>query len=312
MVRREIEHAKLAWGSFRAMLRAAAHNPLWAFVKVLFSPFGVLPHLKTVILLPVVVLAVLVAGSGLLMDHIGMQGTWLSRWVYGLCFPIPLLISFRAAAWPMISNFGGLANDGVHGTARFATSEEVTAFAKGKTGLLLGRDPTTRGFLRYDGPAHLLTMAPTRTGKGVSTIIPNLLTVDRSVICVDPKGENARITGRARQRFGPVHVLDPFGVSGQPLAAFNPLGDLDADGLDGAEDAASLADALVYDPPGEAGDAHGNEEAKALIGGFLLYVAAEEPPERRTLATLRETSPWPPATSWRCWSACRPASRRAA
>ena len=294
------------------MMRAAAHDPLWAFVHVVLSPLRALPYLIGIFVLPVCVLLVFLFGVVWIMQGVKMQGTWLHGLANVLCFPIPLALAFRAAAWPLISNFGGLANDGVHGTARFATSEEVTAFAKGKTGLLLGRNPTTREFLRYDGPAHLLTMAPTRTGKGVSTIIPNLLTADRSVICVDPKGENARITGRARQRFGPVHVLDPFGVSGQPLAAFNPLGDLDADGLDGAEDAASLADALVYDAPGEAGDAHWNEEAKALIGGFLLYVAAEEPPERRTLATLRETSPWPPATSWRCWSACRPASRRAA
>src|SRR3546814_4122546 len=47
-------------------------------------------------------------------------------------------------------------------------------------------------FLQQSRPAHLLTMAPTRSGKGVGTIIPNLLTIDRSVICIDPKGENAR------------------------------------------------------------------------------------------------------------------------
>ena len=141
MIRQEVEHAKLAWSSFRAMLGAAAHNPLWAFVHVILSPFQALRILKRVFLLPLVVLAVFIVGFALLMDHIGIQGTWLSRLVYGLCFPIPLLIAFRAAAWPMISNFGGLANDGVHGTARFATSEEVTALSKGKTGLLLGRYP---------------------------------------------------------------------------------------------------------------------------------------------------------------------------
>src|SRR3546814_2766666 len=42
-------------------------------------------------------------------------------------------------------------------------------------------------FLQQSRPAHLLTMAPTRSGKGVGTIIPNLLTIDRSVICIDPK-----------------------------------------------------------------------------------------------------------------------------
>jgi type IV secretory pathway TraG/TraD family ATPase VirD4 len=40
-------------------------------------------------------------------------------------------------------------------------------------------------------------------------------------------------------------VLDPFDISGQPSAAFNPLAGLDPDSLDLAEDAALLADALV-------------------------------------------------------------------
>lgn len=131
-------------------------------------------------------------------------------------------------------------------------------------------------------------MAPTRTGKGVGTIIPNLLTLDRSIVCVDPKGENARIAARARSRFGPVHVLDPFGVSGCVSSAFNPLCSLNPNSLDVAEEAASLADALVFDAPGEAGEAHWNEEAKALIGGLLLFIVAAEPAHRRHLGTLRE------------------------
>ena len=91
----------------------------------------------------------------------------------------------------------------VFGSARWATGKEIAALARSAGGLLVGRDPRTNKLLRYDGPAHLLTMAPTRTGKGVGTIIPNLLTLDRSVICIDPKGENARIAGRARRQFGP-------------------------------------------------------------------------------------------------------------
>ncbi len=157
-----------------------------------------------------------------------------------------------------------------------------------RDGVLIGRDAKTGKLLRYDGPAHLLTMAPTRSGKGVGTIIPNLLTLNRSVICIDPKGENARIAGRARNRFGPVHVLDPFGVTGLPSAAFNPLAGLDPHSLDVAEEASTLADALVYDAPGETSEPHWNEEAKALIAGIILYIAAEEPPGRRTLASLRE------------------------
>ncbi|MHB0953239.1 MAG: type IV secretory system conjugative DNA transfer family protein [Allorhizobium sp.] len=176
----------------------------------------------------------------------------------------------------------------VFGSARWATGKDLQTLSAKEDGLLIGRDPATARLLRYDGPAHLMTIAPTRTGKGVGTIIPNLLTADRSVICIDPKGENARITGRARERFGPVHVLDPFGVTGKRSSGFNPLDMLNPDGLDIAEDANTLADALVFDEPGMAGEAHWSEEAKALIAGLILFTIVAEPPRRRHLGTLRD------------------------
>ena len=111
---------------------------------------------------------------------------------------------------------------------------------------------------------------------------------------IDPKGENARITHEARRKLGPVHVLDPFGVTGLPSAAYNPLARLAPDSLDLGEDAASLAEALVMDPPGEAGDAHWNEEARALLAGLILFAAVHETEERRTLASLREYLTLPP------------------
>jgi len=194
---------------------------------------------------------------------------------------------FRLITNPLITHFGDAAND-THGSARFAIDKEVAPLTRPGSGLLIGRDPKSKALMRYDGPAHLLTMAPTRTGKGVGTIIPNLLTADRSVICIDPRGENAKIAGRARQTFGPVYVLDPFGITGRPSAAFNPLDTLDVDGLDVAEDASTLADALVFDEPGMSGEAHWNEEAKALISGLLLTITAVEPGDRRHLGTLRE------------------------
>ena len=140
--------------------------------------------------------------------------------------------------------------------------------------------------LRYDGPAHLLTIAPTRSGKGVGTIIPNLLTANRSVVCIDPKGENARVTLRQRETFGPVHCLDPFGISGRPTARYNPLDRLDADSLDLAEDAMTLADALVFDE--HETEAHWNEEAKALISGIILYVVCYDDAAHRTLTSVRD------------------------
>jgi type IV secretion system protein VirD4 len=207
----------------------------------------------------------------------------------GLSVAAGLLGIFSAVGY-WRAKFGDFqVGSGVHGSARFAGAEEVRRSLGSAAGLIVGRENRKGGqLLRYAGQAHLLTIAPTRSGKGVGAIIPNLLTADRSVFCIDPKGENARITARARGRFGPVHVLDPFAVSGQPSAAFNPLAGLDPDSLDLAEDAALLADALVHDPPGQGGEAHWNEEAKALIAGLILYVVCEERPEARTLATVRE------------------------
>ena len=174
-----------------------------------------------------------------------------------------------------------------HGSARFASAAERALLTARPGGLLIGRDLRSAKILRYDGPGHLLTIAPTRTGKGVGTVIPNLLMAGRSVICVDPKGENTAITAHARSRLGPVHVLDPFGITGQPSACFNPLAALDPASVDLAEDAATLAEALVFDAPGEAYEAHWNEEAKALIGGLILYLVCHESIPGRTLANLR-------------------------
>ena len=180
-----------------------------------------------------------------------------------------------------------------HGSARFATRKERAAL-EGGDGLLIGRDLDTGKLLRYDGPAHLLTLAPTRAGKGVGTVIPNLLLAERSVLAIDPKGENAKIAGEARKRFGAVHILDPFGVTGMPASAYNPLGRLDAESPDLGEDAASLAEALVMDPPGQQSEAHWNEEAKALLAGLIMFVVAHEDQDRKTLATVREYLTLPP------------------
>ncbi len=171
------------------------------------------------------------------------------------------------------------------GSARFGGRAAVNALAKNKGDLLIGRDTFGR-LLRYDGPAHLITIAPTRSGKGVGTIIPNLLTANRSVVCIDPKGENARVTMRQREAFGPVHCLDPFGISGRATARYNPLDRLEADSLDLTEDAMTLADALVFDEAET--EAHWNEEAKALIAGLILYVICHDDPAHRNLTSVRD------------------------
>ncbi|MGB3246787.1 MAG: type IV secretory system conjugative DNA transfer family protein [Sulfitobacter sp.] len=226
------------------------------------------------------------------------QSAW--EWaILGPCIFIGGVFGFQY--WRKTSGadaYFGLTGDS-HGSARFANRKELKKL-QGEDGLLIGRNPGTGRLLRYDGPAHLITLAPTRAGKGVGTVIPNLLAADRSVLVIDPKGENARIAGDARRRLGPTHILDPFGVSdtgkvsGMPSAAYNPLDRLTPDSLDLGEDAASLTEALVMDPPGQVSEAHWNEEAKAILGGLIMFCVCHEDRERRTLATVREYLTLPP------------------
>ncbi|MGO6754547.1 type IV secretory system conjugative DNA transfer family protein [Rhizobium ruizarguesonis] len=289
-------HASQIKIAFANMMRMAARDPLWAIVALITFPlryaksfvmgaFGYLLVVFTVYFGIDYLRRVILGGHrGDLIWHIG-------DWVV-MAFAIVLLI--RLLSVPLITHFGS-AMDDTHGSARFAGRREIAPLTKAGSGLLIGRAQGSAHLLRYDGPAHLLTMAPTRSGKGVGTIIPNLLTADRSIICIDPKGENAQIAGDARENFGPVHILDPFGITGKATAAFNPMDGFNPAGIDVAEDVATLADALVFDEPGLSGDAHWNEEAKALIAGLLLHVLASQPDDRRTLTMLRHYLTMAPA-----------------
>ncbi|MCY1331357.1 Conjugal transfer protein TraG [compost metagenome] len=279
----------LAWAAFKNMMREVARDPLWAVIALLSSPFRIWKPLLGILLFLFSALFIVGFGGRFLLAQMGSIGPGSIPFMVLDLITLLLLAAllFRFITRPLILRFGDTADD-THGSARFATDNEVAPLSRSGSGLLIGRNGKTGKLMRYDGPAHLLTMAPTRTGKGVGTVIPNLLTANRSVICIDPKGENARIAHRARQLFGPVHILDPFGVTGLPPAAFNPLATLDPDGIDVAEDVSTLADALVFDEPGASGDAHWNEEAKALIAGLVLKIVAVESPGRRHLGTLRE------------------------
>lgn len=191
------------------------------------------------------------------------------------------------------------------GSAKWATYDYLAAkdlFAE--QGFLLGgfRGQERNARLRYKGARHLLTVAPTRSGKGVASIIPNLLYHEGSAMVVDPKGENALITAKRRgdgssslglrgmgQR---VILLDPWDIAATTLemdrARFNPLDWIKAGDADAAENAFILADALVV-KEGGADSVFWDEEAKALLTGIILYVAtADSEAEQRHLGRVRD------------------------
>jgi len=183
----------------------------------------------------------------------------------------------------------------VHGSARWMTSDDLKAHkmvgsAASPGDLIIGLDGSNSHVIYWGENGHMLTFAPTGAGKGVSSLIPNLLMYPGSVVVIDPKGENAFVTARRRRELGQaVHILDPFGKVSKKYptsAAFNPLDWIDPAGDEAAEDAALLAEALA--PADGKGEQFWNNEARALIAGLLLFIAEHEPPEHRNLGRLRD------------------------
>lgn len=143
---------------------------------------------------------------------------------------------------------------------------------------------------------HVVTVAGSRAGKSRTAIIPNLLRYPGSVVVIDPKGELVGMTAQARAAFGPVHVLDPFGVAGVRSARFNPFDQLRRSPVETmSADAAQIADALIIPP--DKGDRHWTDSAKNLIAGVLLHFVTRND-ARATIGGLRSALSSTPA-EWR-------------
>jgi type IV secretion system protein VirD4 len=157
-----------------------------------------------------------------------------------------------------------------------------------KTGLILGK--SGRRLLRFDGEGHLLTLAPTRSGKGTGPVISNLLTYPGSVVVTDPKGENYWVTAAQRQALGQrVVALDPFGVVGG-TGAYNPLDIIDTSSERSIDYARMLAEMIVVSRGSD--DSSNSKffqtEARAIVSGLILYVAHAKSGRDRHLGTVRE------------------------
>lgn len=167
------------------------------------------------------------------------------------------------------------------GSSRWADWEDLIEHdVLGDKGILIGNpiDCAVQEVFSYKGDRHLLTVAPTRSGKGTTQIVPNLLTYPGSVIVVDPKGENAKITAQARRDMGQeVIISDPWNIAqieGFEPSRFNPIDWLQKGDMDITENAMILSDAVVV-PEGES-EPFWLQESLALLQGLILYVATDD------------------------------------
>lgn len=158
-----------------------------------------------------------------------------------------------------------------HGTAVWATKDELKkAGLLTNEGIVIGLTPDGN-YIRHNGPEPTLVAAPTRSGKGVSIIIPTLLTWPHSVIITDIKGENWGITSGWRHA-GLKNItmkFDPTALEGS--VKFNPLSEIRIGTDYEVRDVQNIVD-MIIDPQGTGSLDHWEKTGHALLVGAIMHV----------------------------------------
>lgn len=138
-----------------------------------------------------------------------------------------------------------------HGDARFAHRGELSRLGLLKddpTALIVGK--VGGSFLRLPGTRHALLAAPTRSGKGVGAVIPNLLDYRGSMVVLDIKQEAFDITSKWRSQLGPAFLFNPF-AEDLRTHRWNPFAYVRTETIHRTSDLQAIADCLYKDPPNQ-------------------------------------------------------------
>ena len=154
-----------------------------------------------------------------------------------------------------------------YGSARWATPRDLKRSGLLRpSGVFLGR--ADDGYLRHDGPEHVMAFAPTRSGKGVGLVVPTLLSWTGSAVIHDIKGENWTVTAGWRSRFSHCLYVNPTDARS---AAYNPLLEVRR-GDQEVRDVQNIADVLV-DPEGSIEKRnHWEKTSHSLLVGAILHI----------------------------------------
>ena len=157
----------------------------------------------------------------------------------------------------------------------------------GSAGIIVGK--LGRHFLQFPGQQSCLLAAPTRSGKGVSVVIPNLLNWPQSVVVLDIKLENFLLTSAFRARHGQkVFLFNPYAEDGR-THRWNPLDGISRNLNLRIGDLLTLAGSLYPANPGDK-DAFWADSAKNLFLGLALMVMESEGLPATLAEILRQSS----------------------
>jgi type IV secretion system protein VirD4 len=195
-----------------------------------------------------------------------------------------------AAVGRMIQANSGKANEYLHGSARWANLKDIQDSGllphplslweritgkkeRQSQGVYVGAYIDKQGrqqYLRHNGPEHVLTYAPTRSGKGVGLVVPTLLSWPHSAVITDLKGELWAMTAGWRKKYAKNKVIrfEPAALNGG--AAWNALDEIRLSTDAEVGDVQNLA-TLIVDPDGKGLESHWQKTSQALLVGVILH-----------------------------------------
>lgn len=132
---------------------------------------------------------------------------------------------------------------------------------------------------------HMANLGMSNSGKAATQTFTILGTLGASALVVDVKGEYTRCTHRRRSELGPVHVVDPFGITGKKPSQYNPLHGVDPRTQAGLERIAAITGAIV-EREADGRTKHFDDNAITVIEGVMTYVCAAMPEKMRNLVTV--------------------------
>lgn len=159
----------------------------------------------------------------------------------------------------------------LHGDARFANAGDLNKhkmLQPSNTGIIVGRFGGK--LVRLPGQQFVILAAPTRSGKGVGIVIPNLLDYAESVVVLDIKQENFDLTSGWRKSQGhEVYLFNPF-AEDRRTHRWNPLTYVSSDPAFRVSDLMSIA-AMLY-PDGADEQKFWVSQARNAFMAFALFL----------------------------------------
>jgi len=215
------------------------------------------------------------------------QEKWFYIALYA-CFPVGYLVRKS-----LIVNIS-------HGSASWASAKDIDESGLGRyeedgktvknSGVVVGINPyPPYRLMMHNGKEHILLMAPTRSGKGVNTIIPTGLIWRNSIFFVDVKNELWTFTSRYRRdAFGQkVMKFEPLCADGSSVR-WNPLAEVDFQTSREINDVSTIVEIIVRPDGKKGGDDFWPDSAAKLLKGMIIHLLYAHYQEGKPLPCLTD------------------------